>query len=327
MQLKLKPAAANLGITLNDLARQVRHAFYGAEALRFQRDQEEIKVLVRYPEDERQSLGNVEQMRIRTPDGFEVPFSTVAEVSLRRGYVSIQRAQRMRVVTVSADVDEKIANSDEIRQELEENYLPQLKSQYPGLRYTMEGQGRSRKESLSDVNRGFIIALFGIYALLAVPFRSFAQPIVVMAAIPFGIVGALWGHIFMGFDISTVSLFGIVGLSGVVVNDSLVLVHRANALRRKGANAWSAAHQAGCLRFRAIILTSLTTFAGLTPMLLERSLQARFLVPMAVSLGFGVLFATVITLVLIPCGYVILDDIQGMLGIRPKAKLQQPAGA
>lgn len=326
MQLKLKPAAANLGLTLNDLARQVRHALYGAEALRFQRDQDEVKVMVRYPESQRTSLGNVEQMRIRTPEGIEVPFSAVAEVTMRQGYASIKRVQRRRVVTVSADVDEKTANADEIRQNLEKNYLPRLKSKYPNLRYTMEGEGRSRNESLQDVFSSFGIALFCIYALLAIPFRSFAQPLVVMAAIPFGIVGAIWGHLLMGFNISVMSLFGIVGLAGVVVNDSLVLVHKTNALRDAGMDALSAVQEAGAVRFRAIILTSLTTFAGLTPMLLERSIQARFLIPMAVSLGFGVLFATVITLVLIPCGYLIMDDLQTRAGVRRFAlKAQQQA--
>lgn len=324
MQLKLKPAAANLGLTLSDLARQVRHALYGAEALRFQRDQDEVKVMVRYPESQRTSLGHVEQMRIRTREGIEVPFSAVAEVTMRQGHASIKRAQRQRVVTVSADVDEKAANADEIRQNLEKNVLPRLKSKYPALRYTIEGEGRSRNESLRDVFNSFGIALFCIYALLAIPFRSFAQPLVVMAAIPFGIVGAIWGHLLMGFNISAYSLWGIVGLTGVVVNDSLVLVHKTNALRYAGMNALRAVQEAGAVRFRAIMLTSLTTFAGLTPMLLERSIQARFLIPMAVSLGFGVLFATVITLVLIPCGYLIMDDLQTRAGVRRFALKEQP---
>ncbi|MGD9009448.1 MAG: efflux RND transporter permease subunit, partial [Desulfobacteraceae bacterium] len=224
----------------------------------------------------------------------------------------------------SADVDEKAANADEIRQNLVKNYLPRLKSKYPDLRYTIEGEGRSRNESLQDVFSSFGIALFGIYALLAIPFRSFAQPLVVMAAIPFGIVGAIWGHLLTGFNLSAYSLWGIVGLTGVVVNDSLVLVHKVNALRDAGMDALRAVQEAGALRFRAIVLTSLTTFAGLTPMLLERSIQARFLIPMAVSLGFGVLFATVITLVLIPCGYLIMDDLQTRAGVRRFALKELP---
>ncbi len=313
MQLKLKLAARSLGLTLEDLAQQVRHAFYGAEALRLQRDQDEVKVMVRYPESERRSLGYVEDMRIRAPDGSEVPFSQVAEVKMEQGYATIERAQRFRVIKVTADVDETVANANEVRVELESRFLPQLEQRYPGLRYTMEGEGKEQKESMADVMRGFIIALFAIYALLAIPFRSFSQPFVVMAAIPFGIVGAIAGHLLMGHNLSLLSMFGIVGLAGVVVNDSLVLVHATNSFREQGADPHDAITRAGALRFRAIILTSLTTFAGLTPMILERSLQAQFLIPMALSLGFGVLFGTVITLLLVPCGYMILEDVHSLL--------------
>ncbi|MDY6852293.1 MAG: efflux RND transporter permease subunit, partial [Thermodesulfobacteriota bacterium] len=204
---------------------------------------------------------------------------------------------------------EDVTNANEVRMILEKRFLPELQNRHPGLRYTIEGEGREQKESLGDVLRGFALALFCIYALLAIPFRSFSQPFIVMAAVPFGIAGALIGHLIMGFNLSFISLFGMVGLTGVVVNDSLVLIDAANRIRLQGAGVLDAITQAGALRFRAIILTSLTTFAGLTPMLLERSLQAQFMIPMAVSLGFGVLFATGITLVLIPCGYMILDDI------------------
>ncbi|MBW1942581.1 MAG: efflux RND transporter permease subunit [Deltaproteobacteria bacterium] len=314
MQLKLRQEASSLGLTLNDLAQQVRHAFYGAEALRLQRDQDEVKVLVRYPGAERRSLGDVENMRIHTPDGFQVPFSKVAEVKMEQGYASIQRAQRLRVIKITADVDETETNANEVRKDLEEQFLPQLKLRFPDLRYTVEGEGKEQKESFADIIKGFSIAIFCIYALLAIPFKSFLQPFIVIAAIPFGIVGALLGHMIMGHNLSILSLFGIVGLSGVVVNDSLVLIYAANRIRGQGAVAREAITQAGALRFRAIILTSLTTFAGLTPMILERSLQAQFLIPMAVSLGFGVLFATGITLLLIPCGYMILEDVQNLLG-------------
>ena len=315
MQLKLKPAARSLGLTLNDLAQQVRHAFYGAEALRLQRDQDEVKVLVRYPEQERRSLGHVEEMRIRTADGQEVPFRQVAEVKMKQGYASIERAQRLRVVKVTADVDETVANANEVRMDIEKRILPELKFKYAGLRYAIEGEGKEQKESLSDVVSGFSIALFCIYALLAIPFRSFSQPLIVMAAIPFGIVGAIAGHLIMGYNLSLLSLMGMVGLAGVVVNDSLVLIDAANRLREEGATVKESVIHAGGLRFRAIILTSLTTFAGLMPIILEKSIQAQFLIPMAVSLGFGVLFATGITLLLVPCGYVILDDLQRLLGI------------
>jgi multidrug efflux pump subunit AcrB len=238
---------------------------------------------------------------------------------MEEGYAKIERAQRLRVIKVSADVDEGLANANEIRSLLEKEDLPQLAARFPGLRYTIEGEGKEQRESLADVKNGFVIALFGIYALLAIPFRSFSQPLIVMAAIPFGIVGAIAGHLIMGFNLSIISIFGIVGLSGVVVNDSLVLIHRANRFRQEGLDAHAAIVQAGCIRFRAILLTSLTTFAGLTPMLLEKSLQAQFLIPMAVSLGFGVLFATIVTLLLIPCGYMVLEDLQRLAGRRKVA--------
>jgi multidrug efflux pump subunit AcrB len=320
MQLQLQPRVRNLGLKLEDLARQVRHAFYGAEALRIQRDKDEVKVMVLYPESERVSLSHVEEMRIRMPDGTEVPFREVAKVKMERGYTSIIRAQRQRVIKVMADVDQTVANANEIRMDLEARVLPELKNQYSGLRYTIEGAGKEQKESMGDVVRGFIVALFAIYALLAIPFRSFTQPFVVMAAIPFGLIGALLGHLVMGHDLSLLSMFGIVGLAGVVVNDSLVLVDATNRIRGEGYIAHDAITAAGRMRFRAIILTSLTTFAGLTPMLLEKSLQAQFLIPMAISLGFGVLFGTVITLILVPCLYMILDDVHN-LAARIRQKL------
>ena len=309
LQLKLKPAAASLGLTLNDLARQVRNAFYGAEALRFQRNKDEIKVVVRYPDNERDSLEILDKMRIHTINGAKIPFNQVAQIESKTGFTSITRAQRQRVIKVMADVDEKIANSNEIRQDMGKRFLPQLQNIYPDVRYTIEGAGKNQRESLQDITQSALIALFGIYALLAIPFKSFSRPLIVMLAIPFGIVGAIIGHLIMGYNLTIISLMGIVGLSGIVVNDSLILIYKATHLRLEGANCISAITQAGALRFRAIILTSLTTFCGLTPILLEKSIQARFLIPMAVSLGFGVLFATGITLLLIPCGYVILDDI------------------
>ena len=313
MQLKLKPSARNLGLTLSDLATQVRSAFYGAEALRIQRDKDEVKVIVRYPENERHSMANIEKMRIRTNAGFEIPFSQVAQIQLTTGYSKIERSQRKRVIQVSADVDEKKANANEIRNQLQKKYLPELLSHYPGLRYTIEGEGKNQAESLKDVIQGFMVAIFCIYALLAIPFKSFSQPLIIMGAIPFGFVGAIWGHIIMGYNLSILSLFGCVGLTGVVVNDSLVLIHAINRIRTQGVSLKQAVLNGGALRFRAILLTSVTTFAGLTPILLEKSLQAQFLIPMAVSLGFGVLFATSITLLLIPCGYMILDDIQNLI--------------
>ena len=325
MQLKLKPAARSLGLTLEDLARQVRHAFYGAEALRMQRGKDEIKVMIRYPDAERRSLGFVEDMRIRTAEGAEVPFSQVAQVNIKQGYATIERAQRYRVVKITADVDEKVSNANEVRNLLAANFLPELKARHPGLRLTIEGVGKRQQETWADVFKGFGIALFGIYALLAIPFRSFTQPLVVMAAIPFGFVGALVGHLLMGYNLSILSIFGMVGLAGVVVNDSLVLIYAANRFRtQERMTAHDAIIKAGCIRFRAILMTSLTTFAGLTPMIIERSVQAQFLIPMAISLGFGVLFATFITLLLIPCGYMIREDILNLITVLKTKMISTP---
>ena len=225
----------------------------------------------------------------------------------------------MAGLVTDADVEAAVTNANEVRMALAGTVLPRLQNYYPELRYTVEGEGKEQKESLGDVVTGFGIALFGIYALLAVPFKSFSQPLIVMAAIPFGFVGALIGHLLMGFNISLLSLFGMVGLAGVVVNDSLVLVYSANRLRRQGDKPQDAVIKAGGLRFRPILLTSLTTFAGLTPMLLERSVQAQFLIPMAISLGFGVLFGTFVTLFLIPCSYMILEDLHRLFGGRRTA--------
>ena len=325
MQLKLKPAAGLLGFSQNDLGRQVRHAFYGAEALRLQRDKDEVKVLVLYPESERKSLANAEEMRIRTPSGFEVPFSEVAEIEMNQGYSIIQRSSRRRVVKVTADVNEEMINADDVRKYLQYGYLPGLQGRFPGLRFTMEGEAREQREAYGDIAKGFLFAVMVIYGLLAIPFKSFTQPLVVMMAIPFGLIGAVLGHLFLGYDLSFMSLMGIVGLSGVVVNDALVLVDRSNKSRESGRNAVEAVLEAGQLRFRAIILTSLTTFAGLTPIMLEKSIQARFMIPMAISLGFGVVFATAITLLLIPCLYIILDDFHKLrmwLGWAPEPKLE-----
>jgi multidrug efflux pump subunit AcrB len=315
MQLKLKPEARSLGLTLRDLASQVRAAFYGAEALRLQIGEDEVKVLVRYPDGERRSIGNVSSMRIRMPDGTEVPFRQVAEVKTVQGYATIQRAYRKRVIAVTADIEEGKANTTEVNRTLEASILPSMRAIHPDVRFAVEGEGREDREFMQSILKSFVLALFLIYALLAIPFRSFAQPLIVMAAIPFGMVGAVLGHKLMGYDLSMMSLFGIVGLSGVVVNDSLVLIEATNRIREGGRTALESISAAGELRFRAIILTSITTFGGLLPMLLERSLQAKFLIPMAAGLGWGVLFATGITLLIIPSLYLILEDMK-MLGGR-----------
>jgi multidrug efflux pump subunit AcrB len=313
VQLNIKPGAEVLGLTLVDLGRQVRQGFYGEEAQRIQRGRDDIRVMIRYPKDERRSLGDMEGMRIRTPDGHEVPFSQVATVEPGRGYASIKRVDRRRAVNVTANVDATIATPGEINADLDERILPEIQTAHPGVLYSHEGSKSEERDTIAGLQRGFALALLLIYALLAIPLRSYFQPLVIMSAIPFGLVGAVWGHLLMGMDMTILSMFGIVALAGVVVNDSLVLVDFINRRRRRHPLE-VAIREAGVARFRPILLTSLTTFFGLLPLLLERSLQARFLIPMAVSLSFGVLFATFITLVLVPAGYLIAEDVTGAAG-------------
>ena len=315
VKLSLTRQAETLGLTLVNLARQVRQAFYGEEAQRIQRGRDDVRVMIRYPVEERRSLGNLEDMRIRTPDGREVPFAVAAEVRTGRGYAAVKRADRQRIVNVTANVDETVANANEILTSLTGGDLPKLLADHPRVRYSLEGEQREQRETLGGLQHSFLVALLIIYALLAIPFRSYLQPLIVMSAIPFGIVGAVGGHLLMGMDLTILSMFGIVALTGVVVNDSLVMVDFINRRRKNGNPLQMAIREAGVSRFRPILLTSVTTFAGLTPLLLERSLQAQFLVPMAVSLGFGVVFATFITLILVPVLYHILEDIR-TLGAR-----------
>jgi multidrug efflux pump subunit AcrB len=332
VKLSLKPAAETYGITLAELARQVRQAFYGEEAQRIQRGRDDIRVMVRYPEKDRKSLASLENMRIRTSGGLEVPFPLVASARIGRGYSEIKRVDRKRVINVTADVDPSTGNADEILADLKTKVLPGIMSRYPGISYSFEGERREQAETMKGLIRGFLIALLVIFAMMAIPFKSYIQPLIVMSVIPFGFVGAVWGHLLMGFNLSIISLFGFVALTGVVVNDSIVLVHYVNRRRSEGVRFLQAVRDAGLYRFRPIILTSLTTFAGLTPLLLERSIQARFLIPMAVSLAFGVLFATFITLILVPALYIILEDIKGIvtrsLGLQrsPQAALPEAGG-
>ena len=323
IKLKAKESARPLGITLADLARQVRQAFYGDEAVRIQRGRDDVKVMVRYPEEERHSLGTIEDMRIRTSRGDEVPFMEVAEVDYGRGYSVINRTDRQRQITVVSDLDESVANAERILADLKRGFLPQLMSKYPGLRYTFEGQQQRSRESVSSLFRGFIIAILGIYLLLATQFRSYIQPVIIMIALPFGFVGAVLGHMIMGLPITLLSLFGVVALSGIVVNDSIILLDFINRALREGTPLKQAVEQSGKARFRAVILTSLTTIAGLLPLLLERSFQAQFLIPMAVSIAFGLLFATMLTLLFVPTLYVIVAELNVFLrrlfGLGPAA--------
>jgi len=316
IKLTLKPAARTLGITEAELGRQVRSAFFGAEALRLQRGRNEIKVMVRYPEEDRKALWNFEQMRIRTPSGAGIPLPQAAEISAGLGFSEIKRTDRKRVINVSASVDASKANAQEIIGDLQQDLLPQLVVDYPGLSWDMEGEEKERRESLGSMLSGFKLSLIAIFILLAIPFRSYSQPLLIMAAIPFGMIGAVLGHIIMGYNLSILSMFGLVALSGVVVNDSLLLIDKTNRNRLEGMPLYEALVAAGMRRFRPIILTSFTTFFGLMPMILETSVQAKFLIPMAISLGFGILFGTGIILLLIPALYLILEDVRRLIGLR-----------
>ncbi len=323
LKLTLRPEASSLGVTEDDLGRQVRAAFYGAEALRLQRGRNEVRVFVRYPRDERQSISSLEDLRIRNNRGAHIPLSLAANIEQGRGYNVINRSDRKRVVNVTAEVDPAQANAREIIQDIRQGLLAEILRDTPGISYDLEGEQKETRESFSGIARGFIMALFLIFALLAIPFKSYGQPLIIMAAIPFGVVGAVIGHLIMGINLSMMSMFGIVALAGVVVNSSLLLIDLTNKNVGSGMNALDAVMASGRRRFRPILLTSLTTFFGLSPMILETSLQARFLIPMAVSLGFGILFATGITLVLIPSLYLILEDLKSALGFRSREEIEQ----
>jgi multidrug efflux pump subunit AcrB len=318
VKLRLKPEARTLGLTEEGLGRQLRGAFYGSEALRLQRGRNEVKVVVRYPEASRQHLYDLESMRIRIPGGGELPLNRAATIEEDRGFSKINRTDRKRVINVTATVDNDVANAEEIIEEMKRVTLPGLMSDYPGLSYDMEGEDKNRRESMASMATGFKLILFVIFALLAVSFRSYSQPLLIMVAIPFGIVGAILGHFIMGFDLSILSMFGIVALTGVVINDSLLLIDYVNRCRKKGSGLHDAVVEAGLRRFRPILLTSLTTFFGLMPMILETSVQAQFLIPMAISLAFGIMFATGITLLLIPSLYLVLEDIRLKVGLQER---------
>ena len=325
VKLTILPSAETLGVTLRDLANQVRQAFYGEEAQRIQRGRDDVRVMVRYPSDQRRSLGDLEDMRIRTRSGSEVPFGIVARAEAGRGYSTIKRADRQRVVNVTASIDYTKLTVDEVMADIRASTLSRITSDYPGMSYSVQGQQREQSRAFGGLLRGYLLALFGVYALLAVPLRSYTQPLIIMAVIPFGMVGAIAGHLLLGIaNLTFMSAMGIVALSGVVVNSSLVLVHAINHRRSEGASLSEAVRSGAVARFRPIFLTSVTTFAGLMPLMLERSVQAQFLIPMAVSLAFGVVFATPVTLLIVPSLYLILDDLRA-LPARIRSRRTRPA--
>lgn len=312
IKIALTEQAEALGITLQQLGQQVRFGFYGAEVQRIQRDDEEIRVMVRYPLAERNSIGHLENMRVRAPNGDVVPFEEVGIMSLGKGFDSIVRVDGARSVTVTAKVDKNLIDPGEVTSDVVDTIIPDLLQRYPHVDFQLQGNSREQQEALGSLLAGMVFAMFAIYALLAIPLRSYSQPLIIMSVIPFGVVGAIIGHLLLGKAVSVLSLCGIIALGGVVVNDSLIMVDFVNRARREGHRLIDAAINAGTQRFRAIILTSLTTFMGLMPIVMERSLQAQIVIPMAISLAFGILFATVITLLLVPSLYLILDDFKGL---------------
>ena len=327
LKLSTLPSGEALGLSLASLARQVRQAFYGEEAQRIQRGRDDVRVMVRYTESERRSLDALESMRIRTPEGSEVPFATIAQATLGQGYSTIKRSDSRRVVNVTADVDRTITSGNEVLTGFLAGSLQEILRDYPTVSYGMEGAQREQAETAASLLPLFGLAMFCVYALLAIPLRSYSQPLIIMSVIPFALVGAVIGHLIMKslgimLGLSMMSAFGFIAASGVVVNSSLVLVHNVNFRRAEGTDLYHAVIEAAVSRFRPIVLTSLTTFFGLTPLMFNQSVQAQFLAPMATSLAFGVLFATVVTLLVVPSGYLILRDMTGEEREQPDASLE-----
>ena len=300
IQLDLLPEARTLGLTLDNLARQVRSAFFGSEALRVQRGREDIRVYVRLPEAERNAIADVENHQVRTPAGGDVPLGRVASVRFGNSPTTIRRKDGHRVLTVTADVNTDVVTGDEVTSRLERTIIPELAARHPGLAFSFGGEQQEQVESFGALGSGFALALLAIYALLAIPFGSYTKPLIIMAAIPFGIIGAVLGHAILGLQMAIMSLFGVIGLSGVVVNDSLVMIDFINERMRRGMPGREAIIEGAKARFRPIFLTSVTTFLGVAPLVFETSIQAQFLIPMAASLGFGILFATGVLMMIVP---------------------------
>lgn len=304
---RLRPEGRALGLTDEGLGQQLRGAFFGSLALRLLRGTNEVEVRVKLPEQQREDIHNLEDLIIRTPSGAEVPLLDVAELKKDVAFSRINRRDGRRAIRVSMDIEPKRAVTQVITA-INKEALPELRRDYPGITWTFEGSNAEMRRATSTLWGYFGLALAVIYSLLAIAFRDYIQPLIVLVAIPFGIVGAVLGHIWLGYDISLVSLMGVIALSGVVINDSLIMIDFANCRRKENMNAFEAISQAGVRRFRPILLTTLTTFGGLMPLIFEKSLQAQYIIPMAISLGFGILFSTAIILVLVPCLYLMLED-------------------
>ncbi len=313
VQFTLKPLAYSMGIPLAEIASQVNYSFYGLEAQRILRDSEEIKVMVRYPLAQRSSVGHVGDVMIQAPNGAELPLSELAEINLTDGVTRIRRENGNRTVNVWGSVDAEQVEPFEVAKDIRDNFIPQLLKKYPAVNSKLSGRIQEEMDGVSDQIRDAIISFMVIFSLLAIPLKSYSQAVMIMTVIPFGIIGAVFGHFILGMDLSVLSVFGILAAAGVAVNDSLVMVDYVNKARKRGERLKDAVMHAGTKRFRAIMLTSITTFIGLVPIIFfETSAQAKIVIPMAVSLSFGVLFATIVTLVFIPSLYMIIEDIRGL---------------
>jgi multidrug efflux pump subunit AcrB len=313
IQISLKPYASQIGISLADVGRQVRQAFYGEEVQRIQRGVDRVKVMVRYPKDERDSVASLENLLIRTKSGQAIQIGQVADIKLGQGLSTISRTDRKRTVNVTADVDSSKVQTGTVVSDITDNFIPKLLEQYPEVEFDLGGSTKEENTLIMRTMVGFAAALFLIYGLLAIPLRSYVQPLVIMSVIPFGFIGAVIGHILFGISLNMLSILGLVALAGVVVNDSLILVEFINRRQGAGETMDDSIMSAGKQRFRAIVLTTLTTFVGLLPMLFETSMQAQFVIPMAISLSFGIVFATTMTLILVPCCYRIVYDLKASI--------------
>lgn len=334
IQLALKPVAYELGLTLRDIGSQVGASFYGGEAQRVIRNGEEVRVMVRYPKLTREAYSSLKHTVIKTPQGREVMLGDVAEISEKPGISYIRREDGYRTVYVYGNIDEEVVEPNAVTKRIDDEILPELIKMFPSVKTKLGGAIEEQQAQTNEQIVFFIIGMLLVYILLAIPLKSYSQPLIVMSVIPFSLVGALWGHLAFGLDLSLMSLYGIIAAAGVVINDSLVMTDFVNQSRKAGHSIKEAVIEAGCARFRAITLTSITTFVGVLPIMFETSLQAMFVIPMAVSLGFAVVFATLITLLLVPCLYIILTDIGNIFGkggslikragntIKPKGKVQ-----
>ena len=314
IQMELKPVAYQLGLTPDFVARSVGLSFYGSEVQRVLRNGDEIKVMVRYPRDTREQIASLKQTRLFTPNGSEVMLGDVADLYEKPGLSYIRRNEGYRSVRVYASIDEAVITPGEVVKQVKQTIMPEIIKAHPSVKSKLGGQAKEQQEQQEEMLFFAVAGLLAVYFLLAIPLRSYTQPFIIMSVIPFGLTGAVWGHFFFGYDLSMMSIFGIIAAAGVVVNDSLVLTDFVNQQRKEGLATFEAVVASGKARFRAILLTSLTTFFGLVPIMFETSLQARFVIPMAISLSFAVAFATLITLVLVPCLYMILDDMKQLFG-------------